>query len=230
LRTPGQRPRAGRCHEAPDSGNLSPQLGKSCAAWPAAAGKRAASTAGPDAARVAVKDSAGIAARPREFRARHRAFSPILAYRSEVEAGTRCGSAIPAAAALEAFMPGRWRAGPTWPGPAGSQPGAACRRRPLPRRSTGLASDHLQRCRLVRSWPGLPGVRESGCAASAAAAMPGQLRLALSRVDEMGMTAFRGPGPGRAARYRRAGRRAASGPRRCSSAQEAQIARLAAER
>ena len=148
-----------------------------------------------------------------------------------VEAGTRCGEREAAAVALEAFTP--------WALASGTDLalGLLARSRALladdghAEAEYRLAIDHLQRCRLVPElarahqvygeW--LRRQRRRRDARD-------QLRCAFEMFDEMGMTAFAGRAR---AELRATGERArprSLGTAEVLTAQEAQIARLAAER
>ena len=155
----------------------------------------------------------------------------FAAFADVVEAGTRCGERDTAAAALEAFTP--------WALASGTDLalGLLARSRALladddhAEPEYRLAIDHLQRCRLVPElarahqvcgeW--LRRQRRRRDARD-------QLRRAFEMFDEMGMTAFAGRAR---AELRATGERARPrnlGTEEVLTAQEAQIARLAAER
>ena len=155
----------------------------------------------------------------------------FAAFADVVEAGTRCGERDTAAAALEAFTP--------WALASGTDLalGLLARSRALladddhAEAEYRLAIDHLQRCRLVPElarahqvcgeW--LRRQRRRRDARD-------QLRRAFEMFDEMGMTAFAGRAR---AELRATGERArprSLGTEEVLTAQEAQIARLAAER
>jgi len=148
-----------------------------------------------------------------------------------VEAGTRCGERETATAALEAFAPWALASG------TGLALGLLARSRALladdgqAEAEYRLAIDHLQRCRLVPElarahqvygeW--LRRQRRRRDARD-------QLRCAFEMFDEIGMTAFAGRAR---AELRATGERASPrspGTPEVLTAQEAQIARLAAER
>jgi DNA-binding CsgD family transcriptional regulator len=155
----------------------------------------------------------------------------FAAFADVVEAGTRCGDRDTAAAALEAFTP--------WALASGTDLalGLLARSRALladddhAEAEYRLGVDHLQRCRLVPElarahqvygeW--LRRQRRRRDARD-------QLRRAFEMFDEMGMTAFAGRAR---AELRATGERArprSLGTPEVLTAQEAQIARLAAER
>ena len=155
----------------------------------------------------------------------------FAAFADVVEAGTRCGERDTAAAALEAFTP--------WALASGTDLalGLLARSRALladddhAEAEYRLGVDHLQRCRLVPElarahqvygeW--LRRQRRRRDARD-------QLRRAFEMFDEMGMTAFAGRAR---AELRATGERArprSLGTEEVLTAQEAQIARLAAER
>jgi DNA-binding CsgD family transcriptional regulator len=155
----------------------------------------------------------------------------FAAFADVVEAGTRCGERETAAAALEAFTP--------WALASGTDLalGLLARSRALladddhAEAEYRLGVDHLQRCRLVPElarahqvygeW--LRRQRRRRDARD-------QLRRAFEMFDEMGMTAFAGRAR---AELRATGERArprSLGTPEVLTAQEAQIARLAAER
>jgi DNA-binding CsgD family transcriptional regulator len=155
----------------------------------------------------------------------------FAAFADVVEAGTRCGERDTAAAALEALTP--------WAQASGTDLalGLLARSRALladddhAEAEYRLAIDHLQRCRLVPElarahqvcgeW--LRRQRRRRDARD-------QLRHAFEMFDEMGMTAFAGRAR---AELRATGERArprSLGTEEVLTAQEAQIARLAAER
>ena len=155
----------------------------------------------------------------------------FAAFADVVEAGTRCGERDTAAAALEAFTP--------WALASGTDLalGLLARSRALladddhAEAEYRPAIDHLQRCRLVPElarthqvygeW--LRRQRRRRDARD-------QLRRAFEMFDEMGMTAFAGRAR---AELRATGERArprSLGTEEVLTAQEAQIARLAAER
>jgi DNA-binding CsgD family transcriptional regulator len=155
----------------------------------------------------------------------------FAAFADVVEAGTRCGERDTATAALEAFTP--------WALASGTDLalGLLARSRALladddhAEAEYRLAVDHLQRCRLVPElarahqvfgeW--LRRQRRRRDARD-------QLRRAFEMFDEMGMTAFAGRAR---AELRATGERArprSLGTEEMLTAQEAQVARLAAER
>jgi DNA-binding CsgD family transcriptional regulator len=148
-----------------------------------------------------------------------------------VEAGTRCGEGETATAALEAFTP--------WAMASGTDLalGLLARSRALladdghAEAEYRLAIGHLQRCRLIPELARAHQVhgewlRRQGRRRDAR----DQLRCAFEMFDEMGMTAFAGRAR---AELRATGERArprSLGTPEVLTAQEAQIARLAAER
>ena len=155
----------------------------------------------------------------------------FAAFADVVEAGTRCGERDTAAAALEAFTP--------WALASGTDLalGLLARSRALladddhAEAEYRLAIDHLQRCRLVPELARAHQVcgewlRRQRRRREAR----DQLRRAFEMFDEMGMTAFAGRAR---AELRATGERArprSLGTEEVLTAQEAQIARLAAER